>query len=165
MIDTDGFRANVGIVLMGPHGRLFWGRRVGHDSWQFPQGGIDRNETPYEAVLRELEEEVGLTGSEVEVLGCTRGWLRYRIPHRYLRRGGCVGQKQVWFLLRLTAEETRIRLDRAAAPEFDAWRWVDYWEPLDRIVHFKRDVYRRALTELETLARTHGAATVAGESQ
>lgn len=156
MIDADGFRPNVGIVLIGSSGRLFWGRRVGHDSWQFPQGGIDADETPQDALLRELEEETGLTGGDVDVLGHTRDWLRYRIPRRFLRPGGCLGQKQYWFLVRLTGDETRICLDRTDKPEFDQWRWVDYWEPLERIVPFKREVYRLALTELEDLARQHG---------
>lgn len=155
MIDTDGYRPNVGIMLMGPGGRLFWGRRLGQASWQFPQGGMRHDETPEAAALRELHEEVGLDPQDVEVLGHTRGWLRYRIPPRFMRRGGCVGQKQVWFLLRLVGPESHIRLDIDATPEFDAWRWIGYWEPLRSIVPFKREVYRRALTELEALARPH----------
>jgi putative (di)nucleoside polyphosphate hydrolase len=158
MIDADGYRPNVGIMLMDAGGRLFWGRRVGQESWQFPQGGMHHDETPHAAALRELREEVGLDARDVDVLGHTRGWLRYRIPPRYLRRGGCVGQKQVWFLLRLTGPESRICLDADATPEFDAWRWVEYWEPLRSIVPFKREVYRRALTELEALARHHRGA-------
>ena len=156
MIDADGYRPNVGIVLMGAPGRLFWGRRIGQDSWQFPQGGIDGDETPDVAVLRELEEEVGLTAADVEVIGHTREWLRYRIPRRLQRPGGCLGQKQRWFLVRLTGAETCIRLDRSGVPEFDRWRWVDYWEPLRAIVPFKREVYRLALTELEELAQARG---------
>lgn len=151
MIDAQGFRPNVGIVLCNPAGKVFWGRRIGQDSWQFPQGGIRRDERPDIALFRELWEEVGLDRSDVAVLGRTQGWLRYRIPRRYLRRGRpvCIGQKQIWYLLRLTGSEERIQFDRTGLPEFDGFQWVDYWAPLDQIVNFKRGVYRRALRELE----------------
>jgi putative (di)nucleoside polyphosphate hydrolase len=150
MIDAEGFRANVGIILVNDAGRVFWGRRVGQNAWQFPQGGIKHDESPQQALFRELHEEIGLTRDDVEVLGATRDWLRYLIPRRYLRRDRppCIGQKQRWYLLRLTAGEDRIRLDADGTPEFDAWRWVDYWTPLTQIVTFKREVYRLALEEL-----------------
>ncbi|MDD3649920.1 RNA pyrophosphohydrolase [Immundisolibacter sp.] len=150
MIDAEGFRANVGIILVNDAGRVFWGRRVGQNAWQFPQGGIKHHESPQQALFRELHEEIGLTRGDVEILGVTRDWLRYLIPRRYLRRDRppCIGQKQRWYLLRLTAGEERIRLDADDTPEFDAWRWVDYWTPLTQIVTFKREVYRLALEEL-----------------
>lgn len=152
MIDAQGFRPNVGIVISNDHGQLLWARRVGgRDAWQFPQGGINRGEKPEQALYRELEEEVGLAPEAVEIMACTRGWLRYRLPKRFIRRGQdpvCIGQKQKWYLLRLVAEESAIRLDRNAKPEFDHWQWVSYWYPLGQVVYFKRDVYRRALREL-----------------
>lgn len=150
MIDKDGFRANVGIILTNGIGQVFCGRRIGMSAWQFPQGGIKRNETPESAMYRELKEEVGLEAVDVELLGSTKGWMRYRLPKRYIRyhqQPLCIGQKQVWFLLRLAADEGRLRLDAAAQPEFDAWRWVDYWDPLGFVVPFKRNVYERALHE------------------
>ncbi len=154
MIDAEGFRPNVGIILMNDMGRLFWARRInGQDAWQFPQGGIKTNESPKEALFRELYEEVGLTDQQVEVVACTRGWLRYRLPKRLIRQGNvplCVGQKQKWFLLRLNAEESAIDLNRFDKAEFDTWRWVSYWYPLGKVVAFKRDVYRRALKELSS---------------
>jgi len=90
----------------------------------------------------------------VEIVGCTRHWLRYRLPKRLVRhdrRPVCIGQKQRWFMLRLLAEDCCVKLDQSDAPEFDAWRWVDYWEPLREIVFFKRKVYELALRELEPL--------------
>ena len=163
MIDTEGFRANVGIILMNDAGHVFWGRRVGQNAWQFPQGGIKHYETPEQALFRELHEEVGLTRDDVELLGATQGWLRYLIPRRYLRRDRppCIGQKQLWYLLRLTAGEEQIRLDADGSPEFDAWRWVDYWAPLTQIVTFKREVYRLALEELACRVPTPAAAATA----
>lgn len=152
MIDPDGYRPNVGIILADDSGRVFWARRVAHDGWQFPQGGMNTDEVPEEAMFRELEEETGLEPPHVEILGATRGWLRYRLPSRFQRRRHkplCVGQKQVWFLLRLVADEAHIRLDLAPKPEFDDWRWVDYWYPADNVVAFKRGVYKRALRQLE----------------
>lgn len=151
MIDSDGFRPNVGVVLASPTGQLLWAKRIGQDAWQFPQGGIQRGESPEAALFRELTEELGLERPAVEILGVTRGWLRYRLPQRYLRRSRgrlCIGQKQKWFALRLTGDESAIRLDTTDKPEFDGWRWVDYWHPLTEVVEFKREVYRRALHEL-----------------
>jgi len=151
MIDVDGYRLNVGIILSNTDGRVLWARRIGQQGWQFPQGGIHSDETPEEALYRELHEEIGLDTRHVEILGATRGWLRYRLPKRFLRRGSkplCIGQKQVWFLLRLLGSDQDVKLDLSEVPEFDGWRWVDYWHPLKEVVPFKRDVYRHALEEL-----------------
>ncbi len=151
MIDSDGYRPNVGIILSNGEGKLLWARRIGQNAWQFPQGGIRSDETPEEAMYRELTEEVGLGSEHVEVIGATRGWLRYRLPKRLIRRNSkpvCIGQKQVWFMLRLLADENEVRLDLTSHPEFDHWCWVDYWHPVMEVVHFKRDVYSRALQEL-----------------
>lgn len=159
MIDPDGFRPNVGIILSNEQRRLFWGRRIGQNAWQFPQGGIRSDETPLEAMYRELEEEVGLTPEQVTVLGCTQGWLRYRLPRRFIRRRcgpTCIGQKQVWFMLRVDCGESAFCLDRSAKPEFDAWRWVRYWHPLREVVYFKRHVYAQALEELAPLLYPEG---------
>lgn len=156
MIDPDGYRPNVGIVLMQSDGRLFWARRVHRDGWQFPQGGMNTDETPVEAMYRELHEETGLQPGHVEVLGATPGWLRYRLPQRSIRRNDrlvCIGQKQVWFLLRLTGKESDLQLDVTEKPEFDHWRWVDFWYPLDHVVTFKRHVYASALQHLAPFAR------------
>lgn len=154
MIDVDGYRPNVGIILCNEDHRLLWARRFGQDAWQFPQGGINTDETPEEAMFRELNEEVGLLPEQVEIMGATRGWLRYQLPKRFVRRNCrplCIGQKQVWFLLKIKCEDAAVRLDAGEKPEFDSWRWVDFWEPLREVVFFKRDVYRRALNELGPL--------------
>jgi len=154
IIDEQGFRANVGIILSNDEGRLFLAKRIGADAWQFPQGGIRPHESTKVAMFRELQEETGLEEGDVEVVGCTRDWLHYRLPERYIRRHSrplCIGQKQLWYLLRLTAGEDKVRLNISKRPEFELWRWVDFWEPLDIVIEFKRQVYRRALTELEPL--------------
>jgi putative (di)nucleoside polyphosphate hydrolase len=154
VIDSDGFRPNVGIIVANGHGQVLWARRVGQDSWQFPQGGIKADETPEQALYRELAEELGLTPGHVELVGCTRGWLRYTLPRRFVRRNThqvCIGQKQVWFLLRLLASEHDVCLDATGAPEFDHWKWVGYWRPAKEVIYFKREVYRRALKELAPL--------------
>ncbi|HEY7884389.1 MAG TPA: RNA pyrophosphohydrolase [Cellvibrionaceae bacterium] len=155
MIDADGFRPNVGIVLTNDAGQLLWARRVGgQDAWQFPQGGINANETPEQALYRELGEEVGLGAKDVDVLACTRGWLRYRLPQRLIRQNTqplCVGQKQKWFLLRMHCDDNTVCLQNGGRAEFDDWRWVSYWYPLSKVVTFKRDVYRRALRELSVV--------------
>jgi putative (di)nucleoside polyphosphate hydrolase len=156
VIDPDGYRPNVGIVLMHADGRVFWARRASRDGWQFPQGGMNTDETPLEAMYRELAEETGLAPQHVEVLDATPGWLRYRLPRRCVRAGErptCIGQKQVWFLLQLTGSETEVKLDLTDKPEFDQWRWVDFWYPLEHVVNFKRRVYAQALHHLARKAQ------------
>lgn len=152
MIDSDGFRLNVGIMLTNEHGQLLWARRVGgRDAWQFPQGGISAGESPLQALYRELHEEVGLLPDAVEVLGSTKGWLRYRLPTQFVRasqKPRCIGQKQKWFLLRLLEDDTAVQLNLNEKPEFDHWQWVSYWYPLNQVISFKREVYRRAMKEL-----------------
>jgi len=177
MIDEHGYRPNVGIILCNADAKVLWARRAARDGWQFPQGGVRAHERVEQALYRELHEEIGLSRAHVEVLGRTRDWLRYDIPAEFRRRGGrreppgkpggeagspvsereqtspFRGQKQIWFLLRLIGREQDVRLDLAVKPEFDSWRWIDYWSALDEIIAFKREVYRLALTELEPLLR------------
>lgn len=151
LIDAQGFRANVGIVLIRDGGDVFLGGRSDGRGWQFPQGGVQRDESAEQALYRELREEVGLERDDVEMLAVTRTWLRYRLPSRYVRRRSrplCIGQKQRWFLLRMVGGEERLRFDLTSQPEFDSWRWVDYWSPVREVIHFKRIVYARALEEL-----------------
>ena len=150
-IDDEGFRANVGIILSNADGELMLGGRVGRKGWQFPQGGMLIGEAPEQAMFRELEEEIGLLCDDVEVLGVTREWLRYRLPERFIRRNSkplCIGQKQRWFMLRLTSSADRLRFDLGDEPEFDRVRWVDFWRPVNEVIYFKRRVYARALHEL-----------------
>ena len=161
MIDVEGYRANVGIILRNAEGKLLWARRIGQDAWQFPQGGIREDESPEEAMYRELFEEIGLDSDDVALVGRTRDWLRYRLPRRHLRHYSkplCIGQKQVWFLLNLIAADSKVRFDRTEEPEFDHWRWVDYWRPLDEVVAFKRKVYELALSEFAPLVVSGEAA-------
>ena len=150
MIDSEGFRPNIGIILTNDDRRVFWGKRVGQDAWQFPQGGMLGDEVPEQTLFRELREEIGLQETDVTILGRTRHWLRYRIPKRMIRdtQPVCIGQKQLWFLLRLESTDSAVRLDLTQKPEFDDWAWVNYWYPLRQVVSFKREVYRRALCEL-----------------
>lgn len=158
-IDSEGFRANVGIILCDARGLVLVGGRVGQNAWQFPQGGIRHRESPEQAMYRELREEIGLHPDDVAVLGSTADWLRYRLPEQYVRRRMrplCIGQKQRWFLLRLLSAESRLQLDTTTTPEFDRWRWVDYWQPLSEVIYFKREVYRQALGELEPIAFPDG---------
>jgi putative (di)nucleoside polyphosphate hydrolase len=157
VIDADGFRANVGIVLMQGE-QVFLGQRTGGRGWQFPQGGMRRGETLEQALFRELNEEIGVTEPQVTIVGQTDRWLRYRLPPRYIRRNQqpvCTGQKQRWFLLRLKSEAI-FDFTRTSEPEFDSWRWAPYWQPVREVIYFKRAVYVRALTELASLAFPRG---------
>ena len=164
MIDCQGFRSNVGIILCNDVDELFCARRCGENAWQFPQGGVRKNESLEEAMFRELSEEVGLVRNDVELIGRTNRWLRYRIPKRFQRSGQritCVGQKQIWFLLRLVGDEQKVRLDCADNPEFDSWTWIDYWKTVQQVIPFKRSVYSKALQELIPLIKPIGSTAVA----
>ena len=154
MIDRNGYRANVGIVLLNSENQVFWGKRARQNSWQFPQGGIKSGETPAQAMYRELTEETGLRPTHVEILGRTREWLRYDVPVSWTRREwrkNYRGQKQIWFLLRMLGRDSDVSLEACSHPEFDAWCWNQYWVELESVVEFKRQVYRQALTELAHL--------------
>ncbi len=176
MLDQEGYRPNVGIVLIQPNllklqaadpgaekkttvgkgeissDKVFWARRVGgHNAWQFPQGGINDGETAEAAVMRELHEEIGVAKFAVKVLGQTSGWLKYDLPMHMRRNNstpGFVGQKQKWFLLEMLERETPVQMDITDKPEFDAFQWVSYYYPISQVVDFKREVYRSALVEL-----------------
>lgn len=153
MIDDDGYRPNVGIVICNRQGQVMWARRYGQHSWQFPQGGINPGESAEQAMYRELFEEVGLRKKDVRVLAFTRNWLRYKLPKRLVRwdtKPVCIGQKQKWFLLQLMCNESDINMQSSGTPEFDGWRWVSYWYPVRQVVSFKRDVYRRVMKEFIT---------------
>ncbi len=153
MIDDDGYRPNVGIVICDKQGQVLWARRYGQHSWQFPQGGINPGETAEQAMYRELFEEVGLSRKDVRILASTRNWLRYKLPKRLVRwdtKPVCIGQKQKWFLLQLMCNDADINMQRSSTPEFDGWRWVSFWYPVRQVVSFKRDVYRRVMKEFST---------------
>ena len=160
MLDREGYRPNVGIVLANSLNQVFWGKRIREHSWQFPQGGINRGESPEEAMFRELHEETGLKPEHVEVLGRTRDWLRYDVPKQWVRRewrSTYRGQKQIWFLLRMVGRDSDVSLRASGHPEFDAWRWSEYWVPLESVIDFKRAVYEKALTELSRHLFIHPA--------
>lgn len=151
MIDSEGFRANVGIILCNRDGKLFWARRTGMNAWQFPQGGIKKNEDVETAMYRELREEIGLLPEHVEIIASTDDWLRYWLPEQFIRQNMtplCIGQKQIWYLLKLLADESVVNLALSGKPEFDKWRWIDYWSPVKQVVEFKRNVYEAALKQL-----------------
>lgn len=153
MIDAHGYRLNVGIVLANDSGKVFLGKRINQNAWQFPQGGLDDQEDIEATVFRELWEEVGLEADKVKIIGHTRQWLKYKLPKKLIRSTTplCIGQKQKWFLLQLKGQDLDIKLSAGKKPEFDDWQWVNYWFALSQVIHFKREVYRRALKELSPM--------------
>ncbi|MCK9040218.1 RNA pyrophosphohydrolase [Haemophilus influenzae] len=157
MIDFDGYRPNVGIVICNRKGQVLWAKRCGQNSWQFPQGGINDNESAEQAMYRELHEEVGLQPKDVRLLYVSKHWLRYKLPKRLLRydsKSMCIGQKQRWFLLQLVSDEKNINMQTTKSPEFDGWRWVSFWYPVRQVVSFKRDVYRKVMKEFASILFT-----------
>ena len=151
MLDREGFRPNVGIILLNHRNQVFWGKRIRTHSWQFPQGGINHGETPEQAMFRELHEEVGLmpimcASSHARATGCatrcrrtSSGATPAATTAARSRSGSCCSS---------TGRDSDMNLRATDHPEFDAWRWNEYWIPLDVVIEFKRDVYQMALTEL-----------------
>ncbi len=151
MIDNDGYRKNVGIILCNSRNKLLICKRLGEESWQFPQGGFEKNENAESAMFRELFEEIGLKKNDISIIGITKSWLKYDLPKKYQRKTNnklCIGQKQIWFLLRLISDDSNISFSNSKRPEFDSWQWVDDDKPMEIVVDFKRDVYKKALEEL-----------------
>ena len=156
IIDKNGYRANVGIVLMNQHKELFFAKRRYQSGWQFPQGGIRFGETPEIAMHRELLEEIGLTKNDTELLSESSHWYQYKIPKKNLRKlkkgkPHVIGQKQKWFLLKLIVPDETINLSyNSKFQEFDKWKWVDPTLPAMQVIGFKQQVYEQVLTEFQT---------------
>jgi len=157
MIDNEGYRENVAIVIINSKNKVLWAKRINENAWQFPQGGIKSNETIEEAMFRELKEEVGISEGKIEILGRTNDWLYYDVPKNCLRNDNNLykGQKQIWFLLKFLGNENDIYLKNSPKPEFDKWSWVDYWRPSDEVIEFKKDVYLKALKQLSFFVNTN----------
>ena len=156
IIDKNGYRANVGIVLMNQHKELFFAKRRYQSGWQFPQGGIRFGETPEIAMHRELLEEIGLTKNDTELFSESSHWYQYKIPKKNLRKlkkgkPHVIGQKQKWFLLKLIVPDETINLTyNSKFQEFDKWKWVDPTLPAMQVIGFKQQVYEQVLTEFQT---------------
>ena len=148
-MDLSRHRPNVGVVLFNRDGRVWLGRRAdtpGPHNWQFPQGGIDADEAPADAAVRELREETG--ASSVKLLGRTSDWLAYDFPPGHRRAKIAerwVGQKQLWFAFRFVGEDTEFDLDGHDEIEFDTWRWGAFQDALDGVVPFKREIYFKVI--------------------
>jgi putative (di)nucleoside polyphosphate hydrolase len=151
MIDQDGYRPNVASVIINEDNKILWAKRVNEDNWQFPQGGIQKGETPEQAMYREVYEEVGLKKNSFEILGRSADWLKYDVPEKFVKtywQGRYKGQKQIWFLLKFIGSDDLINLNLHDSPEFDDWKWENFWHPLQDVVDFKKEVYSAALNEL-----------------
>lgn len=145
---TLPYRACVGVMLVNADGQVFVGRRRDTpDAWQMPQGGIDPGETPRQAALRELAEEIGT--DRAEILAETESWRRYDLPEHLLGKawkGRFRGQEQKWLLARFTGRDAEINLE-TEHPEFDAWQWVAADRLVELIVPFKRPIYEAVVEE------------------
>ena len=159
------YRPCVGVMLLNNKGLVFVGRRTGGPehvdathNWQMPQGGLDRDEDPYEGAIRELYEETNVRS--VSKLAESREWHAYDLPSRVAKeawKGKYRGQKQKWFALRFTGDDREIDVLRPGGgkhkPEFVEWRWVAVRELPELVVSFKRLTYERVVREFERFAR------------
>ena len=150
------YRQCVGITLINADGLVFVGHRIQSEErihWQMPQGGIDPGETPSQAAMRELAEEVGT--ARAAIIGETKDWLTYELPRPLVGRvlkGRFRGQKQKWFALRFEGTDADINLSAHQPPEFDDWKWVPLTEVVELIIPFKRHVYEQVVKEFAPLA-------------
>lgn len=153
MADRDSaallpYRPCAGVVLINDAGLVFAGHRLDMPgAWQMPQGGIDGDETPREAALRELTEETGLPASKVEILAETPGWVQYDLPPELLGKvwkGKYGGQRQKWVLMRFLGKDSDVQIE-TSHPEFDRWCWMRADDLIASIVPFKRGVYQEVL--------------------
>ena len=154
MKKEPGYRLNVGLIIVNDKGKLLLCKRKDINSWQFPQGGIDFGETPLKAAKRELFEEVGIKGSSVRLIGFMEEWIKYDIPkenrRKRLLQKNFKGQKQKWFMFKLI-KDVNICFENDPDSEFDEYKWVSYWYPLQSIIFFKKDLYRTVLCNLRLI--------------
>jgi len=153
LFKKESYRPNVAIVIINRRGSILWCQRKGDDGWQFPQGGIDKNETPREAILRETKEEVGLESKDLKIIFESKKWFKYDVPKErrttyFITKNKFRGQKQKWFLAELLSDDSKINLEATQTVEFKTWIWASYWYALGSVVPFKKEVYREALLEM-----------------
>ena len=151
MNEESNYRLNVGLIIVNTYGKVLICKRKNSNQWQFPQGGIDKGESPIEAAKREIFEEVGIKPSKIKILGKIKDWVKYEIPKELAKKSfkkkGILGQKQKWFIFKIKSEAC-ITFVNDPDNEFDDFAWVSYWHPIALIVSFKKEVYRNVLAEL-----------------
>jgi putative (di)nucleoside polyphosphate hydrolase len=148
---SNRYRRGVGVMLLNREGKVFVGARIDNtdEAWQMPQGGIDEDEEPWATALRELEEETGIAPQLVERISTCPERLQYDLPEQLrgkLWGGKYVGQDQDWFLARFLGTDADVNI-QTHDPEFREWKWIEPSHLPDLIVPFKRDLYRRLLSE------------------
>ncbi|MCP4475189.1 MAG: RNA pyrophosphohydrolase [Gammaproteobacteria bacterium] len=152
MANLTDYRAGVGAIVVNRQRKLLLAKRSDSTGgWQFPQGGLLSGESAEQALYRELYEELGLKPGKIMRLAETKEWLSYRFPpgitRRYVRNRSYIGQKQRWFLVKMLTSNRDIKLNVTDSPEFSAFRWVDYWQPLEEVVEFKYELYHQVLEQ------------------
>ena len=148
MIEQTIYRPCVAIIIVNKAGQVLWCRRKERNGWQFPQGGIDENENPEEAVWREMMEEIGT--NKAEIFKVSTQWINYDIPQETLDKlpwgKKWIGQTQKWFIFKFTGQKTDINV-HTKNPEFSEWKWMSHTELIENAVPFKRKVYKTILNE------------------
>ena len=151
------YRQCAGIVLFNDSGMVLVGKRIDQitEAWQMPQGGIDENEEPLEAALRELEEEINT--ANVKILAESKNWYKYDIPKNLrgkLWKGRYRGQNQKWFAMKYLGDDNQIQPQSVEKPEFNDWKWIDI-EDLPRVaIKFKQDIYRSISVEFYEISKS-----------
>ena len=151
MENKEDYRPNVAIIIVNKAGKILWCRRKDGYGWQFPQGGLDKDESPIDAIYRETQEEVGLEKEDIRIIKENEEWFDYRVPKNRIpkyfrfRNSKFIGQTQKWFLAEILCDDSNINLNASSPVEFDKWVWANYWHPIYGGVEFKKKTYRKVL--------------------
>ena len=159
MSNTLQYRPNVGIVIFNSDKNIWIGKRLDNNTkegWQLPQGGIDYQEEPLDAAIREVYEETGIT--TIKNIATIDNWIKYNLPLDIAKNkwgGKYIGQKQKWYLFYFYGDENEININIDKQPEFSKWKWADEQYIKDNVTNFRKDVYKKVFESFSKVIKKY----------